>query len=82
MYPLVPHPHKLLDRIENSSRNSESVSTVSEQCSSFMELGSGEILSELLGCRYILASGHGIIIPWNKKQLKIDHIFHARHPQA
>lgn len=70
MYPLIPHPHKLLERIENGSGNTKSISTIGEQCSSLVKLGPGKILSKLLCCRHILVPRYDIItfFPWNKNR--------------
>lgn len=80
-YPLIPHPHKLLDRIESGSGNSESISAIGEQRSSLVELNPGEILSKLLRRRYVLVTGMDVItlIPWNQKQFKLEHIQHMFH---
>lgn len=78
MYPLIPHPHKLLNRIESGSGNSKSISAISEQCSSFVKFSTGKIFSKLLRCRYILIPRYDIItfLPWNKNQLKILYLIY------
>lgn len=70
MYPLIPHPHKLLDRIESGSGNSKSISAIGEQRSSFVKLGPGKVLSKLFRRRYILISRYNIItfLPWNENR--------------